>query len=150
MPIERAIVIAKMRGAAKLGQSASSFIVDMKSQGLSYRRTDMLADWRNVNELESKKELFRYVRKDRRPTRRVIAEVDWKLSAEFMYSVKVRSRISPDEPIKERFVNIMQDKPLTPAEVEELAWRVIQEQSPKQIQQVVGVTAWTAVERVLQ
>lgn len=149
MPIERAIVIAKMRKAFRLGQSASSFITDMRAEGLSYRRVDMLADWRNVNEIEKQEGTLRFVRKDRRPTRRVIAEVDWKISTEFMYKVKVQSQLRPDEPIDERFVNIMQDKPLTPAEAERLAWEMIQEQSPKKISQIVGVTAWTAVERAL-
>lgn len=150
MPIERAIVIAKMRKAYRVGQSASSFLYDMRAEGLSYRRTDMLADWRSVNEIEAKKGRLAFVRKDYRPTRKVIAEVDWKISTEFMYNVKVRSQISPDEPITERFVNVMQDKPLTPAEIEQLAWSVIQEQSPDKIRQVVGVTAWSAVERTLQ
>lgn len=150
MPIERAIVIAKMRKAFRIGQSASSFLTDMKAQGLSYRRTDMLADWRSVNEIEAKEGLLRFVRKDYKPTQRVIAEVDWKISTEFMYKVKVQSRLRPDEPVTERFVNIMQDRPLTPAEVERLAWEMISEQSPKRLSEIVGMTAWSAVKRTLQ
>lgn len=148
MPIGRAKVIQLMRGAFKTGQSASSFIQDMKVEGLSYRRTVMLADWRSINELEVKKGRFRFVRKDRLPSVQAIAQVEWDVSREFMYKVQVRSQVAPGEPIEERFVNIMQDRPLTPREVEALAWEMIQKQSPKQIEQVVGTTAWDVIQRV--
>ncbi len=148
MPIERAIVIAKMRKAFRIGQSASSFLTDMKSQGLSYRRTDMFADWRSVNEIESKKELLQYVRKDRLPSPRVLAKVTWDIKSEYMYVLKVKSRLAPDEPITERKINIMQDNPLTPAEIEQLGWEMISEQSPKEIAKVVSITPWSAVQRI--
>lgn len=148
MPIERAIVIAKMRKAFRIGQSASSFLTNMKAQGLSYRRTDMLADWRSVNEIESKKELLQYVRKDRLPSPKVLAKVTWDIKSEYMYVLKVKSQQAPDEPITERKVNIMQDTPLTPEEIERLGWEMISEQSPKEIAKVVSITAWSAVQRV--
>lgn len=148
MGLKRAQVIALMRGAFRRGQAASSFIWTMKEQGLSYRRTDMLSDWRSVNELETKKELLQYVRKDRLPTAKVLAVVDWDIKQEYMYVCKVRSRLTPDEPIAERNINIMQDKPLTPAQVEELAWQMIKEQSPKVVSQIVEILPWTAVHRI--
>lgn len=148
MGLVRAQVIQLMSGAYRRGQSASSFISDMRERGLSYRRTDMLADWRSVNELEAKKELLRYVRKNYYPTERSIAQVDFKLSSEYMYKVRVQSRIAPDEPLKERFVNIMSDVPITPAQVEQLAWEMIQEQSPKEISKIEQITPWTAVHRI--
>jgi len=148
MSIKRAQVIGLMRGAFRRGQSASSFMADMKVKGLRYRRTDMFADWRSVNELEKKKDLLQYVRKDRLPTKAAIAEVTWDIKHEYMYVVKVRSRIGPEEPIMERKVNIMEDRPLTPKEVEGLAWEMIKEQSPKKVQEIVEVMPWTAVRRV--
>jgi len=68
MAIKRAAVIGLMRGAFRRGQSASGFLRDMGAKGLSYRRTDMLADWRSVNELERKKGAMRFVRRDRFPS----------------------------------------------------------------------------------
>jgi len=149
MAIERSIVIMKMRGAYKEGISASTFIEAMKAVGLSYRRTDMLGDWRSVNEIEKKADVLKYVRKDYLPTKAAIAEVSWKLSAEFMYKVRVQSRLSPTEPIGDHFVNIMQDRLMTPAEIEGLAWSLVGEQSPKRIGEVVGVTAFEAIQRVI-
>lgn len=145
---KRAAVILKAKIAFQKGVSASQFINNMKAQGLSYRRTDMLSDFRSVNEVERKADAFKYVRKDRTPTAAVIAQVDWNLSSEYMYKVKITSRIAPGEPLTERFVNIMQDRPLTPGEVEDLTWSMIGEQSPKLQSQVVKVVPWTALHRV--
>ena len=146
---KRSVVILRAKTAFKKGLSASKFIADMKARGLSYRRTDMLSDWRSVNEVERKADAFKYVRKDRMPTARVIAQVDWSLSREYMYKVKIRSRLSPGEPITERFVNLMQDRPMTPAEIEGLTWEMIQAQSPKLQAQVVSITPWTVLQRVI-
>ena len=146
---KRSAVILRAKIAFRKGLSASKFIADMRTRGLSYRRTDMLSDWRSVNELERKADAFKYVRKDRMPTARVIAQVDWSLSREYMYKVKIKSRISPGEPITERFVNLMQDRPLTPGEIEGLTWEMIQTQSPKMQAQIVSITPWTVLQRVI-
>ncbi|GAH27479.1 unnamed protein product [marine sediment metagenome] len=150
MPLKRATVIAKMRGAFRQGVSGSRFLADMKVAGLSYRRTDMLADWRSVNEIEKKEGAIRFVRKDYYPAKASMAQVEWALSKEFMYKVKVASRTRPDEPITERFANIMSDRALTPKEFEALAWEMIKEQSPKRIGEVEAITGWSAVQRVME
>ena len=118
MGIVRAETIARMRGAFRKGVSASRFISDMKVRGLTYRRADMLADWRTVNEIEKKEGLVRFIRKDRYPSKDTIAAVTWEMSQEFMYKVKVQSVIKPGEPIIDKFVNIMSDVPMTPAMIE--------------------------------
>ncbi len=146
---KRSETILRAKIAFKQGVSASKFIADMKTRGLSYRRTDMLADFRSVNEVESKADLFKYVRKDYTPTAKVIAQVDWDLSREFMYKVKIVSRLRPGEPLTERFVNIMQDRPMSPGEIEGLTWALIGEQSPKLQSQVVSVTPWTVMQRIV-
>ncbi|GAI69066.1 unnamed protein product, partial [marine sediment metagenome] len=143
-------VIALMRGAFRRGQSAGSFIRGMREKGLTYRRTDMLADWRSVNELERKSEAFSSVRKDYYPTKVHIAEVEWRLSKEYMYKVKVESRLRPDEPITERFVNLMADTPLTPRMVEQALvekWR----DEERYIEQLIEkIVPFTAVHRVME
>jgi len=144
MAIERAEVIARMRGAFRKGQSASTFIKEITAEGLSYRRTTMLSDWRSINELESKKELYKYVRKDYYATSKSIAEVEWKLSKEFMYKVKVQTRIDPKRPPSERFVNIVSDIPMTPAMVEQAVvekWAVWEKYLQETIEQIIPVTA---------
>ena len=150
MAVKRATVIGFMRGAFRRGQSVSSFIADMRVKGLTYRRTDMLADWRSVNELERKEGVFRFVRKDYYPTKTVIAEVEWKLSQEYMYKVKVESRLRPEVPMTERLVNIMSDVPMTPAMVEQALiekWAEWEEYTAEAIEKV---TVWSAVHKVIE
>ncbi|GAI52377.1 unnamed protein product, partial [marine sediment metagenome] len=130
--------------------SASKFITDMREVGLSYRRTDMLSDWRSVNELEVKEGLIRYVRRDRYPTEKTIASVDWAVSKEFMYKVKVQSIIQPGMPLTERFVNILSDVPMTPTMVEDEVLTRWGEWEKYQAEDVKGLQVWSAVRKVME
>lgn len=150
MGILRAEVIARMRGAFREGLSATRFIRDMRSAGLGYRRTDMLADWRSVNALEAKKDALKYVRKDRYPTEKVMASVTWALSKEYMYVVKVQSVIKVGEPVTERNVNIMSDVPMTPAMIEAEVEERWQEWEKYAAEQITALQVWTAVRKVME
>lgn len=150
MPVKRAEVIARMRKAFRAGLSASKFITKMREAGLTYRRTDMLADWRSVNELERKEGAARYIRKDRYPTEKTIAMVEWAISKEYMYKVKVLSRLKPDEPITERFVNIMSDVPMTPAMVEAEVGERWGEWEKYAAEEITALQTWSAVRKVME
>lgn len=119
MSIARSRAIGYMRAAFRKKQTVSAFREVMRRKGISYRWTTMLSDWRSVNQLEAKKGLMRFIRKDRYPSKIAIAEVDWILSKEYMYTVKVQSRLRPGEPTTERFVNLMSDVPMTGAMIEQ-------------------------------
>ena len=150
MSIERSTAIGYMRKAFRKGQSVTDFRQDMREKGLSYRWTTMLSDWRSVNELETKKGLMRYVRKDRYPTKMAIAEVDWVLSQEYMYTVKVQSRLRPGEPQVERFVNLMSDEPMTGTMIEQGVtekWAVWEDYTAEAIEKI---TPWSAVHRTME
>ena len=149
MSIKRAEVIGLMRGAFRRGLSASKFIQDMKAQGLSYRRTTMLTDWAAVNELERKEGLMRFVRKDYYPAKTAMAVVDWDLSQEYMYKVKVKSRIEPGVPVVERFVNIMSDVPMTPTMVEQAVVEKWAEWEDYTAEAIEEMAVWTAVHRTV-
>ncbi len=116
--LKRSTAILKMPEAIARGLSATGFLKELKAEGLGYRRTNMLSDWRSVAGIEAKKDAVKYVRRDRRPSVKAIADVEWELSKEFMYKVKVTVQTEPDKPLQERFVNIMHDRLLTPTEVE--------------------------------
>lgn len=149
MGIERAETVARMRKAFRGGLSASAFFKqERKAERPLYRRTDMLADWRTINQLETKKDLLRYVRRDRYPTEKTMASVQWELSKEYMYKVKVFATIRPGEPITEKFVNIMSDIPMTPEMIE--AELIEQRQKEEQYagEQITGLQVWTAIRRV--
>ncbi|GAI39403.1 unnamed protein product, partial [marine sediment metagenome] len=56
MSIARMKVRQLMKAAIKRGQSAHSFIWDMRQKGLGYRHTVMRADWRTAGQIEAKKD----------------------------------------------------------------------------------------------
>lgn len=150
MGILRAEVIARMRSAFREGLSATRFIKDMRELGLSYRRSDMLADWRSVNELEVKEGLARYIRKDRYPTTKTMAAVTWQTSKEFMYKVKVQSVVQVGAPITERFVNIMSDVPMTPAMIEAEVEERWAEWEKYEAETITQLQTWSAVRKVME
>lgn len=147
MGIVRAETIARMRKAFREGVSASRFIADMKAIGLSYRRTDMFADYRSIAQLERKEGAGRFVRKDYYPTEKSMATVEWKMSKEYMYKVKSQRRLYPDAPITERFVNITSDVPMTRAMVEQEAWERSFSQSPLLPGEERVFIMWTPIHR---
>lgn len=130
MGIERAEVIARMRVAFKTGMSASSFIKAMKSKGLSYRRTTMLTDWRNVNQLVVKEGLVKFIRKGYVPSSRIAEIKAWKMSKEYMYKIRSERILRKGLPPEITFINIMSDNPLTITEVEREAFERSFKQSP--------------------
>ena len=145
MGIERAIAIGRMRGALDRGLSFATFFKELQRLKVpTYRRTTMLSDWRAVGELEQKKDLLKYVRKDYYPTERSIAQNPWKLSREYMYKVRVESRLRPDEPLVSRFVNIMSDDPMTPRMIEQAVvekWREWEKYMDETIEVIAPTTA---------
>lgn len=148
MSIKRATVIAKMRKAFKLGVSQTRFLADMKAAGLSYRHTNMIADWHDANKVAYQEGRMRFIRKGYAPADRIAELKEWAMSKEYMYKVKTKSRLHPDEPITERFVNIMSDVPLTVREVQaqvEERWGEWEKYAPEEL---VSLQVWTAVHRV--
>lgn len=116
--LKRPTAILKIPEAIAKGLTPTAFLRQLKVQGLGYRKQRFLADWRSVAGIEKKKDAFKYVRKDRRPSLKSMADVEWEMSQEYMFKVRAQFRTAPDEPLQERFVNIPSDRPLTPAEVE--------------------------------
>jgi len=108
----------QMPEAIASGMSANALLRKLKLTTGGYTRTKFLADWRSVGAIEARKDVFKYVRKDRRPSMKSMADVEWEMSEEYMFKVRAQYRTGPDEPIQERFVNIPSDRPMSPAEVE--------------------------------
>jgi len=117
--LRRAIAIKLIPKAFKSGLSASSFINQLRVKGLTYRRTEMLKDWRTVNQIEAKKDAIKYLRKDRLPSVRSMAKIEWAYDKEYVYKANTWSRIHPEAPLTEQMVTFTSDIPLTPREVEE-------------------------------
>jgi len=145
---KRSEFILRAKIAFEQGMSQTSFLREARRRGISYRKTDMIADFHTVNKLERKKGALQFVRKDYYPTQKAMAQVTYDLTYEFMYVLKVRSRLEPGVDITERNINISSDIPMTPRMVEEKAWQMIGEQSPDKRKQVEEILPWTAMQRV--
>ncbi len=147
--IRRPAAILKMPEAILRGLTPTAFISELRLTTGSYRKTLLLSDWRTVAGIEAKKDLIKYVRKDRKPSVRVVPDVEWELSREYMYKVKTHSRLKPDEPLTERFINIMSDNPMSPSEVEQATyslWGQWEKYSQETIEDVAVVGAYHRIE----
>lgn len=143
--LRRAIAIKLIPAAFKNGISASSFINQLRVKGLTYRRTNMLADWRTVNNIEAKKDVLKYIRKDRLPSVRSMADVEWAYDKEYIYKANTWSRINPDDPLTERMVTFTSDRPLTPHQVEEqiaVKWAEWERYIPERVEKIQTVSAY--------
>lgn len=130
MSLARAEGIARARKLIREGVSASRWVTDMKALGISYRKTTMLADYREVLNLEKKKGLARFVRKGYVPAV-FMAHLDiWEMSYEYMYKVRSTNIKFPGAEPVITFVNIMSDVPLPVEVIEQEAWERSFDQSP--------------------
>jgi len=146
--LRRAIAMKLMPKAFKAGQSVSSFRQVLRAKDLQYRWSTVLSDWRTVNEIEAKKDVMKYIRKDRLPSPRLMIEEPWKYSKEYVYKADTWSRTRPDEPFEERTVTLLSDKPLTSREIEEqitakwAGWKY----KPERLERVQATTVFRMVE----
>lgn len=116
--MRRPTAILKMPDAIARGLTATGFLRELKGLDLGYRKTLFLSDWRGVASIEAKKDRIKYIRKDRVPSPRVLPDVPWQYSKEYIYKLNTFSRISPDKPVVERMVTFQSDEPMTMAQVE--------------------------------
>ncbi len=147
--MRRPTAILRMPDAIAKGMSANAFLKKLKLSGIGYSRTRFLRDWRNVLGTEAKKDVFKFVRRDRRPPMAVLADVDWEMSKEYMYKVRAWVRTAPGEPLEERFINIPSDNPLSPDEVEQEAlerWADSEKYGETTLERVQPVAGWHHVE----
>ncbi len=150
--LRRAIAMKLIPKAFKSGLSASSFINQLRLKGLTYRRSTMLLDWRTLNEIEAKKDVLKYIRKDRLPSIASMADVEWGYNKEYIYKAKTWSRIHPEEPLTERMVTFLSDKPLTPRQVEEqiaTKWSDWERYIPEKVERIQTVSAYHRIESPL-
>lgn len=148
MGIERARLLLLMKKAFREKQSGTSLYWKLRAEGRVIRKTDFFRYWSTVTQIEQKTGRMRFVRKDRLATKADMVEKPWyRMSAEYMYKVKVFSRLRPDEPMVERFVNLMSDDPLTAGEITQGViekWAEWEDYTAEALEKIIP---WTAVHR---
>jgi len=150
--LRRPSALLRMPDAIKRGLTPTAFINQLRGLGLTYRKTLMLSDWRSASGVEAKKDTIKFVRKDRIPSSRSMADVEWELSKEYMYKANTWSRLKPDEPLTERFVNLMSDVPMSLAAVERevmASWGEWEKYAPEHLEKVQVVSAFHRIESPL-
>ena len=150
--LKRPTAIMSMPDAIKRGLTPTKFLSQLKLKGLGYRKQRFLRDWRNVKGTEQRKNVFKFIRRDRLPPMTALAEVDWDMSQEYMYKVRAWVRAAPGEPLTERFVNIPSDRPLTLEEVEREVferWNDWEKYEGETLERTQAIAGWHHVEDVL-
>jgi len=145
---ERAESVLRMKQALTRGLSFNAFYRSAQEKGISYRRIDMMSEWRSQGELKKKEGLLKYVRKDYMPSAELVKAESWKMSKEYMYKVKVETRLRPGIKPVEQFVNVISDNPLTVRGVEQRAvelWRVWY---PTKVDEITKMVVETGIRRV--
>ena len=141
----RAKMIHLMRAAVRSGKSRTAFLRESKAKGLSYTRKIMHADWATITDFVAKEGALVHVSRDSYPAKKTLVETEWAIEGEYMYTVKVTSRLSPQDKPTERFVNLVTDSPMTPRMIEQALiekWSSYEDYSAQTLE---TITPWTAI-----
>lgn len=116
----RGLAQAFLRSAAEAGRTFGSVFNDMQAGGLqTYRRTNMLADYRQFRGIEAQADRLKYVRQDLRPDVSMFTVTKGYQRSPIRYQVNVDIY----KPLTgERFTmstNVTSDIPLTRRQIEE-------------------------------
>jgi len=145
MAIQRAKVMQMMRAAVRQGQSRTAFLKTVRAKGLQYPQKRMYADWALTTDFIAKDGVLVHVRRDSYPAKKTIVETDYDIQGEYMFKVKVTSRLSPTDKPTERFVNIVTDKNMTPAMIEQAVVEKWSEYEDYSAETIDTITPWTAI-----
>lgn len=126
------MAISSMRGIARrfipdmlrMGMTATAGLSMLRDQGIGYRRTDFLADFRDLAGVAMKRDPLRAIPKKYRPTEATIQRVNVKQLKKFHYSYKVEGFNMITQEDTETWITVASDTILTMQEAEEEAERL--------------------------
>jgi len=126
------MAVVSMRGLARrfipemlrLGMSTNAGLNLLRSEGMGYRRTDFLSDWREAAGTERKRDPLRSIPKKYRPTEATIQRTDFEQVKKFNYNYKITGYDPILEKDIEDFITVASDDILTMEEAEEEAQRL--------------------------
>lgn len=126
------MAVMAMRGLARrfipemlrLGMTTTAGLSLLRGEGMGYRRTDFLADWRQFAGIERKRDPLRAIPKKYRPTADTIERTDYTQRKKFNYNYKVEGYDIITQKDTESWITVASDDILTMAEAEEEAQRL--------------------------
>ena len=124
--------VTSMRGLARrfipemlrLGMSATAGLNLLRVEGMGYRRTDFLRDFREFAGTERKRDPLRAIPKKYRPTEATIERTDFEQVKKFHYNYKVEGYDLITQEDTETFITVASDDILTMEEAEREAERL--------------------------
>lgn len=127
------MAVSSMRGLArrfipemlKIGMSATAGLNLLRQEGMGYRRTDFLADFRDFSGLAMKRDPLRAIPKKFRPTEATIQRADFKQTKKFYYNYKIDGYDIITQEQTETFITVASDDILTMAEAEAEAEKLV-------------------------
>jgi len=102
----------------RLGMTTTAGLSLLRSEGMGYRRTDFLSDWREFGGLERKRDPLRAIPKKLRPTEATIERTEYEQKKKFNYDYKIKGYdVITGEDI-ETWVTVASDDLISMAEAE--------------------------------
>lgn len=108
----------------RLGMSAGAGLNLLRAEGMGYRRTDFLADFREFAGTERKRDPLRAIPKKYRPTEATIERTDFEQRKKFHYNYKIEGYDIITQQDTETFITVASDDILTMEEAEREAERL--------------------------
>jgi len=108
----------------RLGMTTTAGLNLLRVEGMGYRRTDFLSDWREFAGTERKRDPLRAIPKKYRPTEATIQRTDFEQVKKFNYSYKIEGYDLVTQKSIEDFITVASDDILTMEEAEQEAERL--------------------------
>lgn len=113
MSTERGILRSLMYKALDAAYSFNAFYRSASEKGISYRRSDMLADWRSIQSELSNRAALRSLSAGDIPEHTRVGASPFKYTEPFIYKARVEYKVSAEAPLTEQFVTVLSSKALT-------------------------------------
>ena len=108
----------------RMGLSATSGLKMLQGQGLGYRKTNFLADWREFTGTERKRDPLRAIPKKYRPTEATIQRVEFEQAKKFNYEYQVGGYDFVQQKQVTEYITVASDDIMSMIEAEQEAQRL--------------------------
>jgi len=146
------MVIKSMRGVARRfipemlqnGWTTGRALNYLKAQGLGYRRTDFLLDWRQFSGQSRKRDPLKAIPKKYKPTWSTIEMSEYKQTAKLHYMYKIKGFDTFTGKDTEEWITVASDDVLTMQEAEDEAKRLLEKYKSELVLQKIGIDSVTS------
>jgi hypothetical protein len=131
---------------ARLGLSANESIKFARNIGISYRRKDMLADWRNVLNISKQVDVLKSIRKEFAPSLETFVPVPKAFKQAFQYVGRI-DYYTRENVFTSRTVSFLSDRIMTRNKIEETLSQIAIDSGDKYALKDIVNVEWTGAYR---